>query len=180
MARTKTITDANETASETKVLTEKPQRIDGDYFVPVKSNVKGELIYTSKDDSYREIWYGYGEVIEMEMRELIKLRNSHKGWFQNNWIVLEGTDEYSAQDFYRSLNVAQFYPKSEKISSMEDIFDMNANEITEFVTTLSDGYKESIASFARQLIKEEDKRLDAKSKVKALEKALGRTLTDED
>lgn len=57
---------------------------------------------------------------------------------------------------------------------------MNANEITEFVTTLSDGYKESIASFARQLIKEEDKRLDAKSKVKALEKALGRTLTDED
>lgn len=111
MARTKTTTDANETASETKVLTEKTQRIDGNYFVPVKSNVKGELIYASKDDSYREIWYGYGEVIEMEMRELIKLRNSHKGWFQNNWIVLEGTDEYSAQDFYRSFKCSSVLSK---------------------------------------------------------------------
>ena len=180
MARTKTTVDANETATETKVSTDKPKRIDGDYFVPVKSNVKGELIYASKDDSYRETWFDYGEVIEMEMRELVKLRNSHKGWFQNNWIVLIGTDEYSAQDFYRALNVAQFYPKSEKITSMEDIFDMSANEIAEFVTTLSEGYKESIAAFARQLIKEEDKRLDAKSKVKALEKALGRTLIDEE
>lgn len=175
MARTKS-TNTADTAPKNVA----PKKIDRDYYVPVKSNVKGELIYEAKDGSYTERWSDFGEVVEIPYSELVHIKNAKRAFFVNNWIVLEDTDEYTAQDFYRALNIDKLYPNSDKVKDMNDVFALDTKEMGSFISSVSEGYKENIATFAGQLIKENDPRLDKKSKVKALEKALDRKLVNED
>lgn len=151
----------------------KRQKIDSDYLVPVRSNVGGTLYYKSKKTGYEEVWDDTGVVIEMEYGELISMRNTQKKFFINNWIVLEDTDEYTADEIYKSLNVDKYYTSNGLYENIDDIFDFSAKKIEEVVPTLSKAVKETIVTKAYNMLANEDSRLDSKSKVKALEKALG-------
>ena len=162
-------------ANTEKASVEKPVRIkiDSDYLIPVKSNVGGVLYYKSKKTGYEEVWDETGIVIEMEYGELVSMRNSQKKFFINNWIVFEDTDDYTADEIYKALNVDKYYTSNGLYDSIDDIFSFSAKKIEEVVPTLSKPVKETILTKAYTMMAEEDERLDSKAKVKALEKALG-------
>lgn len=148
-------------------------KIESDYLIPVKSNVGGILYYKSKKTGYEETWDETGAVIEMEYGELISMRNSQKRFFINNWIVIEDTDDYTADEIYKALNVDKFYTSNGLYENIDDIFNFSAKKIEEVVPGLSKAVKETIITKAYTMMAEEDERLDSKAKVKALEKALG-------
>lgn len=148
-------------------------KIEPDYLIPVKSNVGGVLYYKSKKTGYEETWDETGTVIEMEFSELISMRNSQKKFFINNWIVVEDTDDYTADEIYKALNVDKYYTSNGLYENIDDIFSFSAKKIEEVVPTLSKPIKETILAKAYTMLAEDDSRLDSNAKRKALEKALG-------
>ena len=111
--------------------------------------------------------------MEMEYGELVSMRKSQKKFFINNWIVFEDTDDYTADEIYKALNVDKYYTSNGLYNNIDDIFSFSAKKIEEVVPTLSKPVKETILTKAYTMMAEEDERLDSKAKVKALEKALG-------
>lgn len=159
----------NTKTSETK---KQIVKIDSDYLIPVKSNVGGVLYYKSKKTGYEEVWDETGTVIELEYGELVSMRNSQKKFFINNWIVVEGTEDYTAEEIYKALNVDKYYTSNGLYDSIDDIFNFSAKKIKEVVPTLSKAVKETIIAKAYTMLAEDDERLDSKAKQKAFEEAL--------
>ena len=165
-------------ARPTKTNADKPSKsnrikIDSDYLVPVRSNVGGVLYYKSKRTGYEETWDETGTVIEMEFSELIAMRNNQKKFFENNWIVIEDTDDYTADEIYKALNVDKYYTSNGLYDNIDDIFSFSAKKIEEVVPTLSKPVRETIITKAYNMLAEKDERLDSNKKREALEKALG-------
>ena len=165
-------------ARPTKANADKPSKpnrikIDSDYLVPVRSNVGGVLYYKSKRTGYEETWDETGTVIEMEFSELIAMRNNQKKFFENNWIVVEDTDDYTADEIYKALNVDKYYTSNGLYDNIDDIFGFSAKKIEEIVPTLSKAVRETIITKAYTMLAENDERLDSNRKREALEKALG-------
>ena len=148
-------------------------KIESDYLIPVRSNVGGTLYYRSKRTGYEEIWDETGVVINMEYGELLAMRNGQKKFFENNWIVIEDTDDYTANEIYKALNVDKYYTSNGLYDSIDDIFDFSADKISKIVPTLSKAIKDTIITKTYTMLAEEDSRLDSNAKRKALEKALG-------
>ena len=118
-------------ANTGKASAEKPVRIkiESDYLIPVKSNIGGVLYYKSKKTGYEERWDDTGVVIEMEYGELVSMRNSQKKFFINNWIVFEDTDDYTADEIYKALNVDKYYTSNGLYKDIDDIFNFSAKKI---------------------------------------------------
>lgn len=153
----------------------KPARvkIDADYLIPVKSNVGGVLLYKSKKTGYEETWDETGTVIEMEYGELVSMRNSQKGFFVNNWIVIEDTEDYTAEEILVALNVDRYYTSNGLYENIDDIFNFTPKKIGEIIPQLPKPVRETIITKAYTMLADNDERLDSKRKVEALEKALG-------
>ena len=157
----------------------KKAKIPKDYDIPVKSNVQGKLTYTSKKTGYTEEWDEIGMVVFLEYDELVSMRNAHKKFYEDNWILIEDTDDYTAEEIYYALNVDKYYKNIAIFETLDDVFNLSVSDIEQIVPTLSAGYKRSIASRAMQLIVDNDERMDSTAKIKALEKALGINLREE-
>lgn len=146
-------------------------RIPLDTIVPVTCNVKGKLIYVSKKiTGYTINWDNFGSTEYIDLAELVSMRNSDRRFFEDNWIICEDTDEYSAMQIYDFLKVTKYYEHVFTPENIDSIFDMEPNDIIRIVSTLSNGMKETIAVRAKEKI--DAKELDSNSKVEALETAL--------
>ena len=110
---TATVTEMDTTPVSTPIVEKvvekkdysKKAKIPKDYDIPVKSNVQGKLIYTSKKTGYTEEWDEMGTIAYLEYDELVSMRNSHKKFFEDNWVLIEDTDDYTADEIYYSLNI---------------------------------------------------------------------------
>lgn len=164
-------TKAVESKPVTKSTTKTKIKIPLDTLIPCRSGVQGTLIYLSKRiTGYRIEWDEYDSIEYVELSELLSMRNTNKGFYVNNWLFFEDTDEYSATDIYNFLEVAKFYENTIVGEELDNIFTKSPEEITEIIKKLSNGVKSTIASKARLLI--DSKQLDSGNKIEALEKAL--------
>ncbi len=146
-------------------------RIPLDTIVPVTCNVKGKLIYVSKKISgYTINWDTFGSTEYMDLAELVSMRNSDRRFFEDNWIICEDTDEYSAMQIYDFLKVTKYYEHVFTPENIDSVFDLTPNDIIRIVSALSNGMKETIAVRAKEKI--DLKELDSNSKIEALEAAL--------
>ena len=146
-------------------------KIPLDTIVPVVCNVSGGAIYESnKIKGYTITWDDFGTVEFVELSELIAMRNSARRFFEDNWIVFEDTDEYTAIQLYEFLKVTKYYEKVFTPETIETIFEMDEAELIRTVSGLSKGMKDTIA--ARAKIKYDAKELDSNKKIEALETAL--------
>lgn len=171
------IKEVNEASTEKRDYSKKV-KIPQDYEIPLMSNVQGTLVYVSRKTHYKEEWNHMGDVAYFEYAELVTMRNSNRKFFENNWVIIKDTDDYTAEEIYYNLGIDKYYKNTMEFNSLDDIFDKSVTEIRKIIPTFSKGYKENIASRALQLIKENDKRLDSNAKVKALEETLGYNLRD--
>ena len=145
--------------------------IDNNYLVPVKSNFDGELIFVG--GGYEEHWYSVGEVLTLPWEEIKDMRKYKRCNFENNWVVLEPTDEYSAAEMYDALGVGQCYPDANKFKSLDEVLAMKPAAMAKYLQEVSENYRESIAAYAKGLYQNSDPRMDSKAKREAIEKVLG-------
>ena len=145
--------------------------IDNTYLVPVKSNFDGELIFVG--GGYEEHWYSVGEVLTLPWEEIKDMRKYKRCNFENNWVVLESTDEYSAAEMYDALGVGQCYPDADKFKSLDEVLAMKPTAMAKYLQEVSENYRESIAAYAKGLYLSKDKRMDSNAKREAIERVLG-------
>ena len=146
-------------------------KIPLDTVVPVVCNVTGGAIYKSaKTIGYTIDWDAYGSVEYVELSELVSMRNTARRFFEDNWIVLEDTENFTAVQLYDFLRVTKYYENAFTPETIDTIFDMNDKEIIRVVSELSKGMKDTIATRAKEKI--DAKELDSNKKIEALETAL--------
>lgn len=145
--------------------------IDDNFIVTTKSNFDGTLTFYG--GGYDERWYNVGDTVEMPWEELKDLRKYKRSFFENNWIILEDNEEYTAAQMYEALGVSQYYPVDESLKSVDDVLSLKPNEIAKFLKDKNEGYKETLYTYAKRLVEEGDKRLDSTAKRTAIEKAVG-------
>ena len=98
------------------------------------------------------------------------MRNTARRFFEDNWIVLEDTEEFTSVQLYDFLRVTKYYENAFTPETIDTIFDMNDKEIIRVVSELSKGMKDTIATRAKKKI--DAKELDSNKKIEALETAL--------
>lgn len=151
------------------------KKIPLDTVVPVVCNTVGGLTYISKkSNGYIVEWDGLGTVEYMELSELVSLRNTDRRFFEDNWIIIEDADDYTAVELYEFLKVAKYYEHVFTPDTIDTIFEMEPSDIIRIVAPLTCGMKDTVATRAKQKI--DAKELDSKNKIEALEQALGITL----
>lgn len=166
-----TVNINNEDATKPVVKTTKATRIPLDTMITVVCNTIGGATYISKKASgYIVEWEDFGSEEYMELGELVAMRNTDRRFFEDNWIVLEDTDEYDAMQLYEFLKVAKYYTNVFTSRNIDELFSYSKDKIAKTISTLSRGMKETIAVRAKQKL--DDNTLD-KNIVDTLESALG-------
>ena len=162
---------ATENMKETAQSIQKTNKIPLNTVVPVVCNVEGGAVYEcQRMKGYIIRWESYGSVEYIELEELVSMRNMAKRFFEDNWILLEDTEEYSAIQLYEFLKVTKFYENILTPETIDNIFEMSANDIIKTVSNLSKGMKSTIATRAKMKI--DAKELDSNNKIEALETVL--------
>lgn len=139
--------------------------------IPIRSGVHGILTYSSKKTfGYNVDWDDYGSIEFLEYGELLSMRNTQRSFYENNWIFIEDTDEYCAEEIYKSLVVDKYYNSIVTGEDLEKLFTMSPEDIKKTVSTLSSGVKQNIASVVKSKI--ESGEFDSINRIKALEESL--------
>lgn len=166
-----TVNTNTEDVTKSVVKTTKATRIPLDTMVTVVCNTIGGATYISKKASgYIVEWEDFGSEEYMELGELVAMRNTDRRFFEDNWIVLEDTDEYDAIQLYEFLKVSKYYTNVFTSRNIDELFSYSKDKIAKTISTLSRGMKETIAVRAKQKL--DDNTLD-KNIVDTLESALG-------
>ena len=142
-----------------------PKDIDPHTIITVRNGFQGRLVYRSKKTGERFVWDSFGAEQDMEIGELRNARNSNKKYFINNWFMF---DEDWIVDY---LGVQRFYRNAVRIEDFDEIFQKDAETISQIVGGMSDGQKKSVAYRARVLIA--DGAIDSNKAIVALEESLG-------
>ena len=162
--------DKEETSAVAKKI-QSSVRIPLDTIVPVICNTVGGAFYSSKKImGYTVEWEDIGSVEYMELGELSSMKNTDKRFFEDNWIVLDDTEEYTTSELYDFLKVSKYYKNVLTPDNIDEIFTYPKDEIVKTISTLSRGMKETIAVRAKQKLDENT--LD-KNIIDILESSLG-------
>lgn len=145
--------------------------ITNDTMIECRSGTAGNLIYKSSlNPGYTVEWEDFGDIQEIEYRELVSMRANQRRFFEDNWILIDDPA------VIKKLGVGRYYQNSLTTDDFEDVFNMSAEEIKEIVPTLPGGTKDAIASEAKKKI--DSGELDSRSAIKALEDSLDVELED--
>ena len=145
--------------------------ITNDTLVECRNGTAGNLIYKSLlNPGYAVEWESFGDVQELEYRELVSMRGNQRRFFEENWILIDDPA------VIKKLGVERYYRNSLTTDDFEDVFTMPAEKIKEVVPGLPGGTKDAIASEAKKKI--ETGELDSRSAIKALEDSLAIDLED--
>lgn len=167
--KSKTTKTTKATAEKEQTVTKKIsiRDVDQNQFIPVYNGFHGFLVYKSKRTGEEYHWDSFGEVQEIELRELRNIKSAAKSFFINNWFMFD--DEYAWVVDY--LGVGKFYKNAVSVEQFDDIFFKTPDEIETAIKDMSSGQKSSAMYRARQLIA--DGQIDSYKAIETLEKALG-------
>lgn len=152
----------------------KPISIPLDTLIPVTSNYKGKLTYiSSRISGYTIKWDEFGSTEYVELSELVSMRNSARRFYEDNWIIIEDIDNFSAIQIYDFLKVGKYYENVYTPENIDSLFEQSPAEILRIVSTFSKGMKDTVAMHAKEKI--DTRELDSKNKIEALSEGLGIT-----
>ena len=153
----------------------KPKRkiIDPSTEVEVQSNTAGSLIYVSKKTSEKFEWSRLGDSNWMSVEELTTMRNTQRGFFENNWVKIVGDE---ADDIINYLRLEKYFNEFIDLTELEEFLEMKADDIVKRVSPMKREIKDALASAAIQMIN--DGELADLNVIRALEKAIGYSLLE--
>lgn len=163
-----------ETPDTTKDTAKKmiPKDIDPNQIIPVYNGFQGRLVYKSPRTKEVFVWDSFGDVQEMELRELRNAKSAAKKFFTKNRFMFDKDDAWVI-DY---LGVGRYYENALSIDNFDDVFKMSPDKIEKTIAKLSEGQKKSVSYRARQLIR--DGEIDSNKAILALEKSLGEELIE--
>lgn len=173
---TKKVIEKSETKVENKQTDNKSvntkKKIPLDTNISCKSAVRGTLTYLSKRMAgYQVVWNDFGDEEFLDLQELISMRNTDLRFFKDNWIIIDDSEGYTAQEIMDYIKVSQYYNKNLNIDNFDSLFNESPDKIKEIVSTMSSGLKDTVAMRAKQLYNAGT--LDSRKRIEALEESLG-------
>ena len=135
------------TKKKTKVTTPKRrEKLPNDMLVECQNLTAGKLIYISKrQNGYKIVWSNPGDIEEIELGELITMRNSQPKFFSKNWV---GIDE----DILRYLGVDGYYKNIPSYEDFDGVFELPLEEMQVTLNSLPKGLHDTFAYKASELI----------------------------
>lgn len=138
--------------------------------VLIRNGYHGTLVIGLPKSGYTLKMQNFGDEDYVEIADLKTLRNSHPKFFKNNWILFDDPDVI---DY---LHINEFYKNTLNVEEIDDLFDLPTEELKSAVSKLSSGQKKTVMYAALEKI--EDRTLDSRSKIQALEEVLGCSLVE--
>ena len=155
-----------------KPIINKKISIPLDTMISCKSAVRGTLEYHSKRImGYQVVWDDFGDEQFVELQELVSMRNTDLRFFKDNWVVIDDSDEYTANEILKFIRVDQYYKDTIDIDNFDSLFNEDPKSIKEKVSKMSSGLKDTIGIRAKQLYNSGN--LYDLRCIKALEESLG-------
>lgn len=125
----------------------KRQKLPDDMLVECKNITMGRLIYISNRQlGYKIIWSEPGDVEDIELKELMSMRNSQPRFFTENWIGIEDPE------ILKYLGVEKYYEGVPSFEDYENILTLPFEEMKLAVSKLPKGVREHIGIKATDLI----------------------------
>lgn len=152
-------------ADEKKPVKVKPvkkrQKLPNDMLVECRNITMGKLTYKSyRQNGYKIVWNEPGDVEDIELGELVSMRNSQPKFFSKNWIGIEDPEilEY--------LGVAKYYKGVPNYEDFENIFLQPLEDMKVAIANLPQGIKKTLGIKAAEMIN--DGTIDSVKTVKYL------------
>ncbi len=161
MANKKSVQIARQSVSDV------PENIDLNEPILVRNGYHGILVYVSPRTKEEFIWSEFGDVQEMELKELRNVKNTHKSFFENNYFLFD--DEYSWVIKY--LGVSKYYEHAISVDGYDELFNKTPDEIKIVIGEMSEGQKKSLLYCAQEKIASGE--IDSIRVIRALEDGLG-------
>lgn len=173
-AQTEKAVEVEETVENKPTKVSAPKRsvkLPNDMLVECKNITMGKLIYISnKQNGYKLVWSEPGDVEEIELGELISMRNSQPAFFTKNWI---GIDDI---DVLKYLKVDKYYEGLPTFEDYEKLLTSSLDDLRVALSNMSEGAKETLAVKATEMIN--DGTIDSVKTVKYLCEALNLMIED--
>ncbi len=175
MPKQKFITDNENEVVETKsenTVERKPEKkrvfeqTDG---VACRSVIQGGLYMEGQKTKIDYSWNDYGDISEVEYRDLVAEVRSKSRFVFNPWFIIE--DEDFLKEFPQ---VKQFYDSSYTIKDLIQILNMPADKMIEEIKKLPKGPADTVKSLAAKQVS--NGTLDSVKKIKALDEYFGTDL----
>lgn len=158
------VTNTVETTTPQPVAKPKKRlEINRDDLIPCRASVQS-LVYVSKRTSEKFEWSDFGDIQYITLGELITMKSTQPRMLKEGWLIVD--DEEAIEQ----LGLAKMYGNLFEIDNMDEFFGLSESEIKRILTNMPRGFKNSIATFAREKI--ESGELDSNRKIKLLEDLL--------
>lgn len=148
-----------------------------DLEIKILSNFYGNVSYSSKNGTVSFDLNGYGSYDYVTFGDLIALKNGYRRYFQENWIVLDDTEDYTAEELYKALRVDQYYNNILNPDKINELFQYSPAKIKSTISNYPKSMKETIYKIA--VDKYKSGKLDSVLKIKAIEDSIGKKLDAE-
>lgn len=136
--------------------------------VTVVSCYYGTLIYENKHTGFTVEWGEFGDSYPMTVEELTAMRNAQRGFFEKQWVLLEGEN---ADAVIEALQLEKYYNNITSIQDIDNIFRCAPKELPGALARFNPSAKETIARRAKELVDEGS--LTDINVIRILEESLG-------
>lgn len=140
-----TVVEKNAPAKKVK------KQVELNDLVKVVSCFYGRLVYVSRKTGYQTIWSEFGDFEMMPVEELMSMRNSQRGFFENHWITLAGDN---AEDVIKYLRLEQYYKDIASVDDIDNLFGNAPDELPGILQRFTPAARETIARRAYELVQE--------------------------
>lgn len=148
----------------------KPTRkFKNDELIPCKSITNGKLLVDGDKSGILYKWADYGDVEEVEYRDLLYMVRSRAPWvYKPRLIVLD-------EDFIeQNPDLKNIYDSMYEVKDLRDILKMSPSQMKKTIDSLPVGAKEAIKGVAATMI--DRGQLDSVEKIKVLDEIFGTKL----
>ena len=128
-------------------VSKRKQKLPADTLVECQNITMGKLTYKSnRQNGYKIVWSNPGDIEEIELGELVSMRNSQPKFFSKNWI---GIDDPEIIEY---LGVGKYYEGVPAFEDYENIFFQPIDEMKVTIANLPKGVKKTLAIKAADMI----------------------------
>jgi hypothetical protein len=149
--------ESKEVQVEDKTIPKKVTQVDKDKLIPIMNITAHSLIYLSKRTGAEWNWEQYGDIEYMEMAELLTMRNAHRRFLDEPFILIMDDDAVNY------LGLEKMYEKMISPDNIDKVFKMKMDNFKEVINSSPKGIQILIANRAKQLI--DNGELDSMAKI---------------
>lgn len=149
---------------QSKPESKKRKTVDKSMTVEIMNNTSGQVHYASKKSGAEWHFLEYGAIDEIEVGELVAMKNAHPRYLKEPWLLI--LDD----DVVEFLGLANIYENVLTPDELEAFFKLPPHKVEDILSKMPSGMKEAVLDRAKA--KYEDRSLENVNVIRAIEDAL--------